>query len=107
VSRVPTPVGIPSYGKEGPSTPRVSEYSDFEKAGVIGSRGKPRTRIRGGGSRPSAEGEDASDPPLRDRVSLHDHGEKVRFMRCARWAAERVKQNVGRDGREERILWKK
>lgn len=26
-------------------------------------------------------------------------GEKVRFMRCARWAAVRVKLNVGRDGR--------
>ncbi len=53
---------------------RVSEKSDFEKASVIGSRGKPRTRIRGGSSRPSAEGEDASDPPLRDKVPLDDHG---------------------------------
>ena len=26
-------------------------------------------------------------------------GEKVRFMRCARWAAVRVKLDVGRDGR--------
>jgi hypothetical protein len=59
---------------------RAQEYygivkkSDFEKAGVIGSRGKLRTRIRGGGSRPSADDEDASDPPLRDKVPLDDHG---------------------------------
>lgn len=34
--------------KRGPKRRRTSEYRDFEKAGVIGSRGKQRTRIRGG-----------------------------------------------------------
>jgi hypothetical protein len=82
------------FGNKGPGSARVSEKSDFEKASVIGSRGKLRTRIRGGCSRPSAEGEDASDPPLRDRVSLHDHGEKVLVMKCARWAAVRVSVRV-------------
>jgi hypothetical protein len=42
------PVGISSFGNKGPNTIRVSEKSDFEKASVIGSRGKLRTRIRGG-----------------------------------------------------------
>jgi hypothetical protein len=89
------PLGLSSFGNKGPKTVRVSEKSEFKKASVIGSRGKLRTRIRGGDSRPSAEGEDASDPPLRDRVSLDDHGQKALFMKCARWAAVRMKEKRG------------
>jgi len=65
---------------------------------VIGSRGKLRTRIRGGGSRPSAEGEVLLIRRYGTKFLWMTTGEKVRFMRCARWAAVRVKLNVGRDG---------
>jgi len=81
---------------------RVSEKSDFEKAGVIGSRGKLRTRIRGGVLDHQRKAKMLLIRRYGTEFLWMSTGEKELFMMCARWAAVRVKPRVGGD-----VVWKK